>query len=173
MKQVYIRQGRTKHYILHKDGTEKIIYTLGDGWFFSETPVIVDAPTGLISERMEPTCLWAIKRQTYQTLFDQNKDFRNLITGNMARKMLILRHEVERISFEPVKGRILHLLCASADTSHLIDSSWHPLQIRYTQYDIVSIVGSSRVTLSKLLGELCNENKIRMLNRTAQVSKFL
>ncbi|MDD7202496.1 MAG: Crp/Fnr family transcriptional regulator [Sphaerochaetaceae bacterium] len=167
----YIRHGRTKHYILTAEGAEKIIYTLGDGWFFGETPVIIGAPTGLISMTMEPTVLWVISRTSYQTLFDQHKEFRNLIMDNMARKMLILRHEIERISFEPVKQRILHLLCATADTTELVDGAWYPLQTKYTQYDIANIVGSARVTTSKLVGELCDEGKLRMLNHTTQVSK--
>ncbi len=167
----YIHHGRTKHCILSEEGAEKIMYTLGDGWFFGETPIIVGIPTGLVSETMEPTTIWVIPKSFFLSLFDENKAFRDLIVGNMARKMLILRHEIGRISFAPVKKRILHLLCSTADNFHLIDGAWYPLQTKYTQYDIANIVGSARVTTSKLITELCEEGKIRTINHTMQVSK--
>ena len=41
----------------------------------------------------------------------------------------------------------------------------------YTQYEISTIIGSARVTTSKLINELCNDGFIRILNRKIQVSK--
>ena len=34
----YIASGRTRHYMVALDGTEKILYTLTNGWFYGETP---------------------------------------------------------------------------------------------------------------------------------------
>ena len=45
----YIAEGRTRHYMMAGDGTEKILYTLSAGWFYGETPVSLQEPTGLFS----------------------------------------------------------------------------------------------------------------------------
>ena len=46
----YIITGRTRHYMIGTDGTEKILYTLSDGWFYGETPLSLRESTGLFSQ---------------------------------------------------------------------------------------------------------------------------
>jgi cAMP-binding proteins - catabolite gene activator and regulatory subunit of cAMP-dependent protein kinases len=167
----YIASGRTKHYILEEGGAEKILYSLSAGWFFGETPVFLGEPTGLISEAMEPSILWKIPYSAFNRLVDDSKPFRAAVINCMSRKMLILRHEIEHLVFTPCKQRILRLLCSTADTNSCEDDGWYNLLTHYTQYEISTIVGSARVTTSKLINELCNEGFIRILNRQMQISK--
>ena len=42
----YIAEGRTRHYMIAPDGTEKLLYTLSAGWFYGETPCVLDDATG-------------------------------------------------------------------------------------------------------------------------------
>lgn len=46
----YIADGRTRHYMIDSEGTEKILYILSAGWFYGETPCSLQAPTGLFSQ---------------------------------------------------------------------------------------------------------------------------
>jgi CRP/FNR family cyclic AMP-dependent transcriptional regulator len=167
----YIHQGRSKHYILGEDGSEKILYSLSAGWFFGETPLFLHEPTGLISETMEPSILWKVSFNTYERLFDENKLFRDAIMHSMSRKMLIMRYEIENLVFNPCKQRILQLMCSTVDTRSLEEGKWYNLLTHYTQYEISTIIGSARVTTSKLINELCLEGHLRILNRKIQVSK--
>jgi CRP/FNR family cyclic AMP-dependent transcriptional regulator len=169
----YVRKGRTKHYILAEDGAEKILYTLSAGWFFGETANILHEPTGLISETMEPSLLWKIPYPTYEKLFDINKIFRSAIMNCMSRKMLMMRHEIENLVFNPCKQRIMQLLCSTVNVESLEDGKWYNLYTHYTQYEISTIVGSARVTTSKLINELCTNGFLRVLNRKIQVSKII
>ncbi len=167
----YIRDGRTKHYIIGDDGSEKILYTLSAGWFFGETPNILDEPTGLISETMESTEIWKISFQRYKLLLARDDVFRDAIMRCMARKMLIMRHEIENLVFSSCKERIMQLLCSTVDASSLEEKAWYNLRIHYTQYELSTIIGSARVTTTKLINELCAEGEIRIINRKMQVSK--
>ena len=167
----YVCEGRTKHYILGEDGAEKILYTLSAGWFFGETPLALHEPTGLISETMESSVLWKIPYATYDKLFDESRLFRTAIMNCMSRKLLILRHEIENLVFNPCKQRIMQLLCSTVNIDSLQEGNWYDLFTHYTQYEISTIVGSARVTTSKLINELCNSGYIRILNRKIQVNK--
>jgi len=167
----YVFKGRTKHYILGEDGAEKILYTLSAGWFFGETPLILHESTGLISETMESSILWKIPFPVYHRLFDESALFRTAIMNCMSRKMLILRHEIENLVFNPCKQRIMQLLCSTVDPNSCEDDEWYNILTHYTQYEISTIIGSARVTTSKLINELCNDGFIRILNRKIQVSK--
>ncbi|MBO4718164.1 MAG: Crp/Fnr family transcriptional regulator [Spirochaetales bacterium] len=165
----YVKSGRVKLYILSDDGSEKILYTLSAGWFFGETPMLLDNHTELTTETMERSEIWKLPRPFYTKIFNQHESFRNAIMLNLCRKTLILRHEVENLVFSSVKERILHLFCSTVNSHKLIDDVWHPLYTSYTQYEVSTIVGSARVTTSKLINELCKEGKIRIVNRKIQV----
>ena len=167
----YIAEGRTRHYMMAGDGTEKILYTLSAGWFYGETPVSLQEPTGLFSKAEVKTQIYIIPLYTYEHLVDTNKMFRDAIMENILKKMLILRHEIENLTFNSCKDRLKRLFCSTADTDRLIDGGWNKLKVHYTQYELSTIIGGARVTISKLINELCDEGFIRMLNRNVQVNQ--
>ena len=166
----YIAEGRTRHYMVGSDGTEKILYTLSSGWFYGETPCSLQEPTGLFSQAEVKTQIYIIPRYTYEELIDTNKMFRDAILENYSNKMLIMRHEIENLTFNSCKDRLKRLFCSTADTDNLIEGSWYSLKVYYTQYELSTIIGGARVTISKLINELCDEGFIRLLNRNAQVN---
>lgn len=167
----YIAEGRTRHYMMAGDGTEKILYTLSAGWFYGETPVSLQEPTGLFSKAEVKTQICIIPLRTYEHLVDTNKMFRDAIMENILKKMLILRHEIENLTFNSCKDRLKRLFCSTADAERLIDGGWYKLKVHYTQYELSTIIGGARVTISKLINELCDEGFIRMLNRNVQVNQ--
>ena len=166
----YIAQGRTSHYILGRDGGEKLLYTLSTGWFFGESINFLHEPSTVISKTDSATVLYKLDQHTFKRLIDESSFFRSAILLDNAKKMLIMRHEIESITFKSYKERLLKLFYVAADRTKLIDGQWYNQQIRYTQSDMSTIIGSSRITVSKLLGELCDEGFIRMLNRNIQIN---
>jgi len=167
----YIKNGRTRHSILSDDGNEKVLYTLSRGWFFGELANDLDLHTSLYSIAEEDVVIYKIEEQKYHEMIDSSKLFRDAILHSYAQKLLILRYELEDISFNSCKDRLKRLLCSVVDTSHLIDQQWYTLKVKYTHYDLGIIVGSSRVTVSKLINELYNENTLRLINHKMQVNK--
>ncbi len=166
----YVVSGRTCHYMMSLDGTEKILYTLAAGWFYGETPCSLSEPTGLYSKTEVKTTLYKLPIQEYEYLMDTNKLFRETILYSYSRKMLILRHEIENLTFNTCKDRLKRLFCSVADTSRLIEGAWYGMNVSYTQYELSTIVGGARVTVSKLISELCAEGFIRMLNHKLQIN---
>ena len=155
----YIITGRTRHYMIGTDGTEKILYTLSDGWFYGETPLSLRESTGLFSQAEVETRVRIIPYQDYEILLDTNKVFREAILESYSKKMLIMRHEIESLAFS-----------STADTSCLLENKWYNLKVHYTQQELSAIIGSSRITISKTIKELCNEDFIRILNRNTQIN---
>lgn len=166
----YIAEGRTWHYIIDKDGTEKKIYMLSAGWFYGETPAFLQEPTGLYSRTDVKTTLYKISWSNFQLLYDTNKIFRDAIFLCVTRKLLIMRHEIENLTFNSCKDRLVKLFCCTANTEKVIEGEWYALKAHYTQYELSTIVGGARVTISKLINELCNEGFIRLLNHKIQVN---
>ncbi|MDD6315634.1 MAG: helix-turn-helix domain-containing protein, partial [Clostridia bacterium] len=50
------------------------------------------------------------------------------------------------------------------------DGKWYGLASKLTHNELAAIVGSARVTISKLINELCDDGFIRIINRRAQVN---
>ena len=154
----YIADGRTRHYMIAQDGSEKILYTLSAGWFYGETPCALHDATGLFSKTEISSILYCIPSDKYEMLLGDSK------------KMRILRQEIANLVFTPCKDRLKRLYCSTADTSRVIDGGWYDLKLNYTQYEISTIIGGARVTVSKLINELCAEGFIRVLNRKTQIN---
>lgn len=167
---IYIKDGRTRHYMVGNDGTEKILYTLSNGWFFGETPCSINEPTGLFSKTEIKTTLYKIPLAFYQELLDTNKLFRDAVFESYSKKMLIMRYEIANLTFNSCKDRLKRLFCSNADTSELIEEKWYNLKVSYTQYELSTIVGGARITVNKLINELCSNGFIRILNRNIQVN---
>lgn len=166
----YIASGRTRHYMIAQDGSEKILYTLSAGWFYGETPCALHDVTGLFSKTEVPSILYCIPNPKYEMLLEESPLFREAILLSYSKKMRILRQEIANLVFTPCKDRLKRLYCSTADTSRVIDGGWYDLKINYTQYEISTIIGGARVTVSKLINELCAEGFIRVLNRKTQIN---
>lgn len=166
----YIAEGRTRHFMCAPDGAEKLLYTLSAGWFYGETPCVLHDSTGLFSKTEKPSVLYLIHMQNYDRLLAESSLFREAILQSYSQKMRILRQEIANLSFTPCKDRLRRLYCSTADTSRVIDGQWYDLKLNYTQYEISTIVGGARVTITKLINELCAEGFIRVLNRKTQIN---
>ena len=65
----------------------------------------------------------------------------------------------------------MRIYCSQIDHKRLEDGKWYSLRSKLTHNELAAIVGSARVTISKLINELCDDGFIRIINRRAQVSK--
>lgn len=167
----YIREGRTRHYMTSSTGVEKILYFLTPGWLFGETSFIMNrGTTGLYSFSETDVVIWKISPENVRLLLNQSPDFQQLVYECLAFKVMYLREELENVCFNTCKERLIRTLFISADDSVVVDGEWYNMKIQYTHYDLGVQIGSVRVTVSKLLNELCNEGIIRILNRKIQVN---
>ncbi len=165
----YIIDGRTRHYMMNSSGVEKILYTLTKGWFYGLTAYDLQRPTGLYSATEVDTTFYQIPFPDYRMLLN-NSLFRDAILECQARKTAIMRYEIENLTYNSCKDRLKILLCATADTACQTEGKWYKTKIHYTQYEISTIIGASRVTISKLLTELCEDGFVRMLNRKIEIN---
>jgi len=166
----YIKSGRTKHYMANADGLEKVLYTLTNGWLFGEMAFYLGRKTGLYSATEVDTVLYKISPDRCRALLDESKLFQDALISCLAHKILIMRYEIENITFNPCKERILRLLCSAVDKSLPADPGWYDLKVRYTHYELGVIVGAARVTVSRILNELTSEGIIRNINRRIQIN---
>ncbi|MEA4920165.1 MAG: Crp/Fnr family transcriptional regulator [Clostridiaceae bacterium] len=166
----YIKSGKTSHFI--SDGSnEKLIYQLSTGAIFGNL-----APDKLHGSDMmvvanEKTIVYKISRENYLKLLNENTGFAATIISFVCMVNQYMIEEIDNLSFNSCKTRLMRIYCSQTDTSKLSDDGkWYFLNGKLTHNELAAIVGSARVTISKLINELCEDGFLRIINRRTQIS---
>jgi CRP/FNR family cyclic AMP-dependent transcriptional regulator len=166
----YIHSGSTRHYVTSPGGIEKIMYVLSPGWFFGEPAFFMNTKTGLFTSAETDVELWYLSKEQVDMLLDKHAEIRNTIMSCLTYKVLFLRHETESLCFNSCEDRLMRTICMCVDQETVIDGKWYGLKIQYTHYDLGVLIGSVRVTVSKIIGKLCNEGILRLINHKIQIN---
>lgn len=166
----YIFSGKTKNYIVNADGIEKVLYYLTDGWLFGEAARRVERTATIFSSAETDTEIWRFTYEQSEQLLRTCPEYVNLLLHCVSYKQIYLRYEVENLCFNPCKERLKRAICTEVDSTALVDNAWYELRHQYSHYEYSVLIGSVRVTVSKQLSELCDENFIRIVNRKIQVN---
>lgn len=168
----YIVKGKTAHIMFGDNGQEKISYILSPGWFLAES-LFSNGKTFSIAERytlaQSDLVLDKIDKAAYEILI-QNPLFRDAIIRSLSNKRAFLQKELESVTLECVKERMKNFFVLLSDPSASQDRIWYPLSHRYTHQEIASIIGTNRVTVSRLISELAREGFLRIINKRIELN---
>ena len=87
----------------------------------------------------------------------------------MSKTIMTLMKTIESLALDCCKIRLYNLFRASADNSSPMRDNWYELRFQYSQEDMAKIISANRVTVARLINELCDEELIRIVNRKIQV----
>ena len=167
----YIAEGVTAHTTTSESGREKVLYRLGRGWFFSEEVLLrdytVESARYAIAET--PTTLWLLDKPAYLELL-KHPIFVSAIIRCTAYKCSMLRTEIESLTFDSTKERLMRLLSSGADRASVEDQYWYNMKVSWTHQDLAAIIGTNRVTISRLIAELRADGCLRTVNGRLQVN---
>lgn len=170
----YIRSGVVLLYMCDRNGAEKALYRLSRGWFFGETVGRLGlGRTSLHFLACERTQLYRINQDDVDRLLAESRKFRDALLTCSCYKTLALRYEIASFTYCSSKARLLKSLYRDVDASRVVDGQWHPLSEKRTHYELGVDIGATRVTISRLLGELCREGQLRVVNSRIQFSHGL
>lgn len=157
-----ILSGRVKVTNVGSDGKEVILSVLTAGDFFGEMALLDDEPRSATVVTLEPAEILLLRRKEFMNLVEQNREvLANLLAALSAR----LRHansQIRSLALLDVLGRIAKLLLEIADKEgrKLLDGS--VVFRRPTHQEIASMVGTSRETVSRMIGELARDGYLRI-----------
>lgn len=164
----YIAKGSVRFVCNSMEGNEKTLYILGENNFFNEEILFQPYEIAVDAICNEACALWKIDSYVHQELLKDQEFVREICRG-VIRKKELLQKEIRDISFLSCKQRILRILADGCDREHPYERNWYDVKQRYTHQELASLIGANRVTVSKLMAELCEEKKIRSMGRRVQV----
>ena len=163
-----VESGVVKISLPSEAGEEAILATLQAGEFFGELALLDGAPRSATAVAMEPSRMLVLARDRFRALLAE-ASIRDALLIGVAKELRRLTIHVEELHFLDIAGRLAARLAhlAGEGGTRLADGALR-LDLPLTQSDLAAMVGCTRQSVNKLLGQFADDGLIR-LDRDAVV----
>jgi CRP-like cAMP-binding protein len=165
-----VASGGVKVVVPSEEGGEAILATLRRGDFLGELALLDGAPRSASAIALEATDMLALPRDQFRALANTQPAIRDALLEAMARELRRLTTHVAELHFLDLTGRLAARLTrlASEHGEQLPNGSIR-LDARLTQSDLAAMIGATRQSVNKLLGEFEEEGLLRLERDTIVV----
>ena len=164
-----VTSGAVKISLPSEGGDEAIFAILRPGDFFGELALLDGAPRSTTAAALEPTETLVLPRDRFRDLVASEPAIRDALLAALARELRRLTVHVEELHFLDIAGRLaarLARLCE--EQGKKLPNGTIRLDGPLTQTDLASMVGCTRQSVNKLLGQFV-EDGLLVLERDAIV----
>ena len=154
-------EGLVKILLLDENGRELLISLHSRGEFFGELVIFEDkVPRDGTAVAVIPTSVFQIDRDGSLSVLRRNEETRTVMFERLSRNIRKLEGQVEDFAFLDVTSRLAKYLVEVARLGR-------PLPL--TQDDLAAAVGSTRMTVNKLLADFERRGLINVQRRNVRV----
>ncbi len=157
-----ILSGRCKVTNIGPDGKEVILSVLGQSEFFGEMSLLDEEPRSANVVTMEKTEMMLLRRKEFRSLLESNSEILSRLLAVLSGRLRHANAQIRSLALLDVLGRIARLLLETAQKEgrKLLDGSI--VFRRPTHQEIASMVGTSRETVSRMIGDLSRDGYIKI-----------
>ena len=158
-----VASGSVKVVVPSDDGDEAILVTLGRGDSLGELSLLDGAPRSASAIAIEAVEALALPRSQFISLLATDEALRSALLAQLAAEVRRLTTHVADLHFLDLTGRLAARLVRLAEErgERRPDGSVR-LEGPPTQGDLASMIGATRQSVNKLLGEFADEGLIRL-----------
>jgi len=158
-----IVSGEVKISLPSETGDEAILATLRPGDVFGELALLDGAPRSASASALMPTETVILPRDRFRELIATETGVRDALLASIAGELRRLTIHVEELHFLDITGRLAARLVRLAQESGtpLADGSLR-LRTNLTQADLAAMVGCTRQSVNKLLGQFTDDGLLRL-----------
>ncbi len=158
-----VASGAVKVVVPSEEGGEAILATLRRGDFLGELALLDGAPRSASAIALEPTEALALPRIQFRALADTEPAIRDALLEALAGELRRLTTHVAELHFLDMTGRLAARLAQLAEEhgERLPDGSIR-LDAPLTQSDLAAMIGATRQSVNKLLGEFEQSGLVRL-----------
>jgi CRP-like cAMP-binding protein len=157
----FLKKGQVRLYRISSTGKEFTVDLLSEGNIFGETSSFSLTEYNIYAETMVDSLVCTLTKERFEELLRQNPDISLKLITILTSKLKEVYQITESIAYKDVKHRILLLFMQLSNRFGVRSGEWQTVEVKITQHDIASMIGSSRETVSLLLGELEREQVIK------------
>lgn len=166
----YLDKGRVRFTRLSKDGKNHILAIKSNGILIGEIPVLEGKNTTNCDVISETKCeVYAINLNTFYYLIDTSIVFRYYLINGLVSSMRYEANKNIKYKLYSKKNIFYSYLANNIDNECLIEDNWYNIYPQYSQQEYADFFNFSRMTIYTIIKQLCEEDKIRIINNNIQI----
>ena len=160
-----LTSGRIKLFHITTDGKQALLALIEPGEVFGELAVFDGGRREEFAEAMSHSTLIRIPKSEIQKLMETEANVALGVTKLMGFRRRRVERRLKSLLFRSNRERLVHLLIELADEYGLRTQEGVRLKIKLSHQELASIIGSTRETVTVVLGELQSENSVVIQRR--------
>jgi CRP/FNR family cyclic AMP-dependent transcriptional regulator len=156
-----IESGKVRIFILSESGQEISVNIYGPGDFFGELALLDGLPRSAGAVVMEDTVTLTLHRDDFLQLLQDHPELAMNIICVLSTRLRYTTMYAESLAFLDVYGRVAAKLIEVSDR-YGVHKEGIEIELRLTQAELASWVGSSRESVNKVLGAFRDQGLIRL-----------
>jgi CRP/FNR family cyclic AMP-dependent transcriptional regulator len=158
-----IVDGEVKISLPSETGDEAILATLRVGDVFGELALLDGAPRSASATAISATETVVLPRDRFRELIATEAGVRDALLASIAGELRRLTTHVEELHFLDITGRLAaRLVRLSQEGGTSLNDGGIRLRSNLTQGDLAAMVGCTRQSVNKLLGQFTDDGLIRL-----------
>lgn len=164
-KLYFLTSGRVKLTIISPEGKEKVLTILQQGDIFGEISLFDQDPHPLSAEVQEECNLLIISWNDLESVIMNRPSLAIKIIEALARKTRLLASQIRELVFQDAEGRLAAFLNRFSRQFGIDINGGIMIEVVLTHQEIANLLGTSRVTVTKLMNKFIENNIIKMYKR--------
>lgn len=164
--------GRIKIYHLTGDGKQAVLALIEPGEVFGELALFDPGPREEFAEAMEPSTVLLIPGDEVQRLMEEVSTVSLGVTRLLGLRRQRTERRLKSLLFRSNRERLIHLLLDLVERYGRATDEGIALEIRLSHQDLAGMIGSTRETVTVLLGELQAEGSLRIARRRVVLTRM-
>jgi CRP/FNR family transcriptional regulator, cyclic AMP receptor protein len=157
-----IVSGEVKISLPSDTGEEAILATLGPGEVFGELALLDGSPRSASASALVATETVVLPRERFRELIATEAGVRDALLASIAGELRRLTTHVEELHFLDITGRLAALLVRLANEGGTtLPDGGIRLRTNLTQGDLAAMVGCTRQSVNKLIGQFSDDELVR------------
>jgi CRP-like cAMP-binding protein len=160
-----VAKGRVKICHITNEGKQSVLSFVDPGEIFGELAVLDSGPREEYAEATKECTVIRIPRNQFEDLFREEPEFALRLTQLIGHRRRRAERRLKNLVFLPNRDRLLHLLLELAEKYGVASADGLQLNTNLSHQDLASTIGSTRETVTLVLGELQARGLVRVGRR--------
>ena len=167
-----LASGRIKICSFTDDGKQAILAFIEPGELFGELALLDEGQREEYAEAVDKSAVILIPAAVMHELIAANPQLSLGVTKLFGLRRRRIERRIKYLLFRSNRDRLVHLLLEMAEEYGARNGAEIELKIRLSHQDLASIIGSTRETVTVVLGELVAEGTLRLGRRRIVVTNL-
>lgn len=160
-----LTSGRVKIYHITAEGKQALLAIIDAGELFGELAMFDSGQREEFAETMEASSVVLIPRDEIQRLMETHPTVSLRVTKLMGLRRRRVERRLKSLLFRSNRERLVYLLIELAEKYGRPGKDGLTIGIKLSHADLASIIGSTRETVTVILGELQSEGALAIMRR--------